>query len=161
MDGKSATLFAVVISQHDAAAWLVSISCDRAIIMWPVAIGRSMSQKWETLSRRIWYILHETAGNSYTAQHRSGEINSLDETCSSIKRSLLKAVCPNYETPIFFCAGANSLAGGKTSNEMWGLRPEMPLPPGMDVKAAFLIYYAGRMGLHWRLLLWLFPAQIH
>lgn len=26
MDGKSATSFAVVISQHDAAAWLVSIS---------------------------------------------------------------------------------------------------------------------------------------
>lgn len=113
MDGKSATSFAVVISQHDAAAWLVSIStkCDRAIIMWPVSIGRSMSQKWGTLSRRMWYILHETAGNSYAAQHLSGEMNwiemnSLDETCSSIKRSVLKAVHPNYETPIYLFLGA-------------------------------------------------------
>lgn len=121
MDSKSATLFAVVISQHDAAAWLVRIWCDRAIIMWPVAIGRSMSQKWETLSRHIWYILHETAGNSYAAQHRSGEINLLNlllhqkvtfESCSPQSRNpyffFLRAPTPwQVEKQVMKCGGCD------------------------------------------------------
>lgn len=28
------------------------------------------------------------------------------------------------------------MAGGKTSNEMWGLRTETSLPPGVDAKTA-------------------------
>lgn len=37
---------------------------------------------------------------------------------------------------LFYFAAASSMAGGKTSNEMWGLRLKMSLPPGVDAKAA-------------------------